>query len=329
MATTAFSKYTLRTQWQLIRPRFSSKYPMQTNTISIRHCTQIKMDDTGIPDWIPKFDALPDAPQYLIDFEEDKHTKEPIQSIESNQSDLTKTEDTNNEIIQTDNTFDSQLILDELQNNSIYPSPPKHQFTPSLKEIPSEIIAPIEEKTAMTADDAANWPVPPWHNSDFIEPQRNETQIVVHNVSKYPEMFRVDKNINADLYTTNNSEIMSYEERVTEANIKQQKLRRQKEINDYLTKRREPAKVRKLSIMEDDAFRIKVHLMVAVVLGILYFHFRIKAKLQNKYGYIGSDVERNERLSKLPIVYRTEGDIQHEDDLAHLASITEGVYIKE
>ena len=87
--------------------------------------------------------------------------------------------------------------------------------------------------------------------------------------------------------------------------------------------------MQKLSIMEDDAFRIKVHLMVAVVLGILYFQFRIKAKLQNKYGYIGSDVERNERLSKLPIVYRTEGDIEHEDDLAHLASITEGVYIKE
>jgi len=143
-------------------------------------------------------------------------------------------------------------------------------------------------------------------------------------------MFDVDNHTasNMDVYKSHNQEMMSYEDRVSEENIKQQKLRRQREVNDYLTKRREPVQIRKLSILEDDAFRIKVHVVIAIVLGILYFQYRVAPKLKNKYGYIGKDIERNERLAKLPIMYREDGEIQHEEDLAHLTTGNDTLFLK-
>lgn len=296
------------------------------------------MDDTKIPDWIPKYDDLPQEPQYLIEFDEndDNHiddSQESQKSIEENvdEKSMTNIEEKDTEITLTDNIYDSALILDELQNNSIYPSEIKNKFTPSLKDIPHDILNPIEDQTAMTADDAANWPIPPWHSPDFIEPRRNETQIVVNNISKYPEMFVTNDNkddIDIQLYKhENNQQLMSHEERVTEANIKQQKLQRQKEVNDYLTKRREPAKVRKLSLAEDDKFRIKFEIIAGVILAILYFQYRVKPHLSN-YGYVGKDIQRNQRLSKLPIKYRKEGNIEHEEDLAHLTTVNDTILLK-
>eukprot|EP01084_Bolivina_argentea_P034677 64215_1 len=108
----------------------------------------------------------------------------------------------NDKIIETKNTFDSQLILDKLSNNSIYPSPIKYKFTPTLKDIPNEIYKPIENQTAMTADDAANWPIPPWHSPDWIEPRRDEKNIIENNITSYPQMFvsNTNNDININLY---------------------------------------------------------------------------------------------------------------------------------
>merc|ERR1712219_42243 len=72
-------------------------------------------------------------------------------------------------------------------------------FTPALRDIPSEHITRIENRTALTADDAANWPVPPWSSPDFVEPVRTdsaERRIVEQGVTKYPEMFaRAETNL--------------------------------------------------------------------------------------------------------------------------------------
>ena len=191
-----------------------------------------------------KYDDLPDAPEYLIQFDEnDDEPSELPDTKETNDTDkdIANIEQTKDGIVLTDNIYDSCLVLDELENNSIYPSPIKHKFTPTLSDIPNNVLNPIEKQTPMTADDAANWPIPPWHSPDFVEPIRNEKQIVVNNITKYPEMFVRNENMNEidiDLYKyEDKQQLMSYEERVSEANIKQQKLERQQEINDYLTKK--------------------------------------------------------------------------------------------
>merc|ERR1712176_1157700 len=110
---------------------------------------------------------------------------------------------------------------------------------------------------------------------------------------------------------------MSHEERTTEENINAQKLMRQKEEANALRKRREPAKVKSLSLMEDDAFRFKTHIIAAIALAVLYFKYRIAPSLGNEYGYQGKDVRRNQRLARLPIQYREQGEIEHEEELGH------------
>merc|ERR1719242_829409 len=106
------------------------------------------------------------------------------------------------------------------------PSPIKMRFTPSLKEVPSEVMVPIEDRTAMTAEDAANWPVPPWSSPDFVEPQREESLIVQHQVTRYPEMFSVSESLDAKHMVQRMNvhekslEMMNHEERTTEENLK-------------------------------------------------------------------------------------------------------------
>eukprot|EP01084_Bolivina_argentea_P231135 389858_1 len=292
------------------------------NMISTRHCTQMKTNGIEIPEWIPRYEDLPEAPQYLNDFEDKLDSNENMNISHSSEMETEIAEvehaHTASNIVTTGNRFDSCLILDELENNSIYPSDIKHKFVAGLKDVPSHVMTPIEYKTALTAHDAANWPVPPWHSQDFIEPRRDETQIVTKNMSKYPQMFAVDSDHIGHIATDDS--IMSYEERVTELNIKQQKLMRQKEIKDYLTKRREPVRIQKLSFFHDDSFRVKVHIIAAICVILIYLKHRIAPRLHNKYGYQGKDIERNERLSKLPIAFRKEGDIIHEEDLSHLTT---------
>ena len=307
----------------------------------------LKVDSNDIPDWLPSYDQLPDAPQYLIDFDENDGDKKDdasdMDNIPSDRSagnhgtELTQSARTSDDITLIENVYDSQLVLDELQNNSILPSPIKMRFTPSHKDVPSEVMVPIENRTALTAEDAANWPVPPWSSPDFVEPQREETQqslIVQHRVTKYPEMFVHSKedmmeiNVERMVHREKSMELMTHEERTMEENLKDQKLMRQKEVNDYLKKRREPVKVKKLSLVEDDAFRIKVHLIAFVLLTVVYVKYRMAPKWANEYGYQGKDVDRNKRLSKLPIKYRTEGEIRHEQDLGHLMTVNDTLLLQ-
>ena len=80
--------------------------------------------------------------------------------------------------------------------------------------------------------------------------------------------------------------------------------------------------------MEDDSFRIKAHILGFIFVAIIFFQYRVKPKFANKYGYEGKDVKRNERLSKLPINYRKEGDIEHENELAHLTTVNDTILLK-
>eukprot|EP01084_Bolivina_argentea_P036629 67737_1 len=126
-----YTKYLIQTF------RKFSKFSTNMNTISIRQYTQIKIDDTTIPDWLPKHDDLQqDLPQYLIEFDEnEQELNQNIEIKQNNETQITNINNENDKIIESENTFDSQLILDKLSNNSIYPSPIKYKFTPTLKDI--------------------------------------------------------------------------------------------------------------------------------------------------------------------------------------------------
>ena len=263
-------------------------------------------DDIKIPDNLPDYDELPDIPTYL-----DNENIDDITYISSESNDINISNNDNNELLSLNPNA-----------NSIFPSKLEHKFTPLIQDIPSNILPKPENMVPLTAEEAANWPTPPWQTKDFIEPIRP----IVSEVTKYPELFgnEISRNNNYNMSTVG----MSYEDKVQLKS--KNELRKMNEENEQKAlNERKTVKIKKPSLLQEYKWQLFVKGIIVVFCGLIVYKWHYKDIMEgnnNKWGYNNDDSIRNERIKKLKgVKWRKNGDIIHENILGS-NGIRQGIF---